>query len=259
MDSTMEDEEEIQLLAMQMVSASVLPMVLKAAMDLHVLDIIAEAGPGACLSPLGIASRLPTQNPDAPGLLDRMLRLLASHPLLTCTVLSHDHRIYGLAPASKLFVEDKDGGSLAPMFHITQDHVFIQSWYHLKESILEGGGLPFYKAHGENVVDYLGKDPKLKEVFGSLLLEYNVPFMKKVLDTYKGFEGLRVLVDVGGGNGQLLSMIISKYPSIKGINFDLPHVIERASPCSGVEHVGGDMFTSIPKGDAIFMKNIIHC
>ncbi|XP_042508448.1 caffeic acid 3-O-methyltransferase-like [Macadamia integrifolia] len=258
MASTMEEEEESQLLAMQMVSASVLPMVLKAALELHVFDIIAEAGPGACLSPTDIASRLPTQNPDAPDLLDRMLRLLVSHSLLTCSVLSHDHRVYALAPASKLFVKDKDGGSLATMFHIFNGHTFVKSWYHLKESILEGGGLPFQKAYGENLTDYLAKDPKLKEVFGSALFEFNVPFMKKVLDTYKGFEGLQVLVDVGGGTGQILSMIISKYPSIKGINFDLPHVIERAPPYSGVEHVGGDMFTSIPKGDAIFMKNIIH-
>ncbi|XP_042509377.1 caffeic acid 3-O-methyltransferase-like [Macadamia integrifolia] len=257
MASTMK-EEESELLAMQMVSASVTPMVLKAAMDLHVFDIIAEAGPGACLSPLEIASRLPTQNPDAPCLLDRMLRLLVSHSLLTCTVISHDHRIYGLAPASKLFIKDKDGGSLAPMFHIVQDQAIIKSWYHLKESILEGGERPFYKAHGESAHDYVLKDPKLKEVLGSLLLEYNIPFMKKFLDTYKGFEGLQVLVDVGGGVGLVLSMIISKYPSIKGINLDLPHVIERAPTYSGVEHVRGDLFASIPKGDAIFMKSIMH-
>ncbi|XP_042509160.1 caffeic acid 3-O-methyltransferase-like [Macadamia integrifolia] len=257
MASTME-EEESELLAMQMVGASVTPMVLKAAMDLHVFDIIAEAGTGACLSPLEIASRLPTQNPDAPRLLDRMLRLLVSHSLLTCTVISHDHRIYGLASASKLLIKDKDGGSLAPMFHIVQDQASIKSWYYLKESILEGGERPFYRAHGESATDYVLKDPKMKEVLGSLQLEYNVPFMKKFLDTYKGFEGLQVLIDVGGGVGQVLSMIISKYPSIKGINLDLPHVIERAPSYSGVEHVGGDLFISIPKGDAILMKNIIH-
>ncbi|XP_043719653.1 caffeic acid 3-O-methyltransferase-like isoform X2 [Telopea speciosissima] len=257
---TMEDakEEESQLLAMQMVSASVLPMVLKAAVELQVFDIIAEAGPDARLSPLDIAFRLPTRNPNAPHLLDRMLRLLVSHSLLTCTVLNHDHRVYGLAPASKLFVKNKDGGSLAPLLLIIQNHALIKSWYHLKDSILEGGELPFCKAHGENAVDYIGKDPKLTEVFRSSMLENNVLFMKKVLDTYKGFEGLRVLVDVGGGTGQILSMIVSKYPSIKGINFDLHHVIERSPPCSGVEHVGGDMFTSIPKGDAIFMKAVVH-
>ncbi|KAJ4950563.1 hypothetical protein NE237_027395 [Protea cynaroides] len=257
------EEEESQLLAMQMTTASVLPMVLKAALELHVFDIIAEAGAGAgtgaCLSTQDLASRLPTQNPDAPRLLDCMLRLLVSHSLLTCTVLSHDHRLYGLAPASKLFLRNKDRASLAPFQHIIQHQAIINSWYHLKESILEGGGLPFYKAHGENAADYIGKNPKVGEDFRIGFSEFNVLFMMKVLKTYKGFEGLQVLVDVGGGNGQILSMIVSKYPTIKGINFDLPHVIERAAPCSGVEHIRGDMFTSsIPKGDAILMKHITH-
>uniref|UniRef100_F6HU95 O-methyltransferase C-terminal domain-containing protein n=1 Tax=Vitis vinifera TaxID=29760 RepID=F6HU95_VITVI len=31
-----------------------------------------------------------------------------------------------------------------------------------------------------------------------------------------------------------------------------------ASSSNGVEHVAGDMFTSVPNGDAIFMKWILH-
>ncbi|KAK9122374.1 hypothetical protein Syun_019991 [Stephania yunnanensis] len=56
-----------------------------------------------------------------------------------------------------------------------------------------------------------------------------------------------------------MSIITSKYPTIKGINFDLLHVIERAPafPVS-VEHLGGDMFKCVPKGEAIFMKWILH-
>ncbi|PON61117.1 O-methyltransferase COMT-type [Trema orientale] len=51
-------------------------------------------------------------------------------------------------------------------------------------------------------------------------------------------------------------MIISMYPSIKGFNFDLATILDK-SPCHpGIEHCSGDMFASIPKGDAIFMKPI---
>ncbi|KAJ8633496.1 hypothetical protein MRB53_026832 [Persea americana] len=78
--------------------------------------------------------------------------------------------------------------------------------------------------------------------------------MKKILETYKGSQGLKVVVDVGGGIAATLNLIISEYPHIKGINYDLPHVIEDAPPYPGMEHVGGDMFASIPSGDAIFMK-----
>ncbi|KAJ0078195.1 hypothetical protein Patl1_36997 [Pistacia atlantica] len=58
---------------------------------------------------------------------------------------------------------------------------------------------------------------------------------------YKGFEGLKVLVDVGGGIGVTLDVITSKYPHIKGINFDLPHVLAEAPTYSGVKHGGGDI------------------
>jgi len=52
--------------------------------------------------------------------------------------------------------------------------------------------------------------------------------IKNILKFYKGFKDLAKLVDVGGGLGVTLNLITSKYPHIKGINFDLPHVIEHA-------------------------------
>lgn len=92
-DTSNKGEEDNYSYAMELASSSVLPMVLMAAVELKVLDIIAKAGPGAQLSPSEIASQLPaaTRNPDAPEMLDRMLRLLASHSILTCSVdLSSD-------------------------------------------------------------------------------------------------------------------------------------------------------------------------
>ncbi|KAJ8762787.1 hypothetical protein K2173_022916 [Erythroxylum novogranatense] len=83
--------------------------------------------------------------------------------------------------------------------------------------------------------------------------------MEKILDSCNGFDGTNVLVDVGGGIGVTLSTIISNYPHIKGINFDFPHVLAQAPAYPGVEHVGGDMFVSVPKADAIFLKEVIRC
>ncbi|MED6175415.1 hypothetical protein PIB30_078135 [Stylosanthes scabra] len=53
-------------------------------------------------------------------------------------------------------------------------------------------------------------------------------------------------------------MIINKYPSIKGINFDLPQVILNAPTYPGIEQIAGDMFESVPKGDAILLKGVLH-
>ena len=64
--------------------------------------------------------------------------------------------------------------------------------------------------------------------------DLNPLVMKKILEKYKGFEGLKLLVDVGGGDGTLLNMIISKYPTIKGVNFDLASVIEKSPSYPGM-------------------------
>ncbi|XP_058105069.1 caffeic acid 3-O-methyltransferase-like [Magnolia sinica] len=255
------DEDEQCLFAMQLASASVLPMALKAALELDVLEIIAEAGPGAHLSPSEIAAHLPTENPEAPVMLDRILRLLASYCILACSVVTLDdgrvERRYGLAPVCNFLVRNREGVSIAPLVLMNQDKVLMESWYHLKEAVLDGG-IPFNKAYGMTAFEYHGTDPRFNKVFNRGMSDHSTLTMKRILDAYKGFEGLKSVVDVGGGVGATLNMIISKYPQIKGINFDLPHVVADAPDYSGVEHVGGDMFVSVPSGEAIFMKWILH-
>ncbi|XP_050241756.1 caffeic acid 3-O-methyltransferase-like isoform X4 [Quercus robur] len=258
-------EDSLSQYAMQLATASVLPMVLKAAIELGVLEILDRAGPGALLSTSQIASQLPTHsNQDKSLLLDCMLKLLASHSILTCSIATPQHdgqvsRLYGLAPVSKYFIKEKDefGGSLAPFLDLFQDKVTMNIWYHLKDAILEGG-IPFSRAYGMEANEYARKDDKFREIFMGSMKDLNPLIMKKILEKYKGFEGLKLLVDVGGGDGTLLNMIISKYPTIKGVNFDLASVIEKLPSYPGIEHIVGDMFVSIPKGDAIFIKWVLH-
>ncbi|MED6140289.1 hypothetical protein PIB30_091741 [Stylosanthes scabra] len=109
-----------------------------------------------------------------------------------------------------------------------------------------------------NVFQYANIDPPFNEVFNEAIVNYSTILMKKILDVYKGFDQINKLVDVGGGLGANLKLITSKYPNIQSVNFDLPHVIENAPLYAGVEHIGGNMFESIPNGDAIFIKNVLH-
>ncbi|KAL4596228.1 hypothetical protein ACB092_12G149300 [Castanea dentata] len=256
------EEEEVGKLAVRLANAAILPMVLKSAMELNLIDIISEAGTGAFLSPSEIAAKLPTKNPDAPVLLDRMLRLLASYSILKCTLRTRGtdgetERLYGVESICKFLVKNPDGGSVAPLFLLHHDKVLMEIWYHLNDVIL-GGGIPFNRAYGMTAFEYSGTDQRYNRVFNLGMSNHTTLIMKKILDVYKGFEGLEVLVDVGGGIGVTLNTITSKYPQIKGINFDLPHVVSDAPSYPGVEHVGGDMFDSVPQGDAIFMKWILH-
>ncbi|KAK0583392.1 hypothetical protein LWI29_036440 [Acer saccharum] len=132
---------------------------------------------------------------------------------------------------------------------------FLDSWSQLKDAVLEGG-IPFNRVHGMHAFEYPGLDPRFNQVFNKAM-NNTTKVIKNILEIYKGFENVKQLVDVGGGLGVTLEAIAAKYPNIKGINFDLPHVIQHAPHYPGVEHVGGDMFESVPKGDAIFMKWIL--
>ncbi|PPR97736.1 hypothetical protein GOBAR_AA22942 [Gossypium barbadense] len=187
-----EHDEESFSYAAQIVNSYVLPMSMNAAIQLDVFEIMAKAGPDAKLSPNEIVAQLPTKNPEAPSMLDRLLRGAWNARI----------RI------------PREGPEVQPCFQHRNDE-------------------PHH--------------------FGKLV-------MNNILDAYKGFvQHLnQVIVDIGGGLGVSLRFITSKYPSIKGINFDLPHVIQHAPPIPGVEHVAGDMFQNVPKGDAIFMKFILH-
>ncbi|PIA38196.1 hypothetical protein AQUCO_02800098v1 [Aquilegia coerulea] len=258
---TNHEDEDHFLFAMQLAEVSVLPMVMQVAAELGLFDIIAKAGSGAQMSPKIIASHLPTQNANAVSMLDRILRLLTSYKVLTSSVITNDdgliERLYGLAPVCKYFVQNEDGVSLLPLMLLVQDKVFMDSWGHLKDAVLEGG-IAFNKAHGMHAFEYPGLNPRFNQVFNKAMFNHTTIVMKKILETYNGFENFSEVVDVGGGVGTTISLITAKYPSIKGINFDLPHVIEHAPSYPGVEHVGGNMFESVPRAEAIFMKWILH-
>ncbi|CAA7049070.1 unnamed protein product [Microthlaspi erraticum] len=225
-----EVDDEARLLARRLSNAAAFPMVLKAALELGVIDTIVTAGDGVWLSSFEIALRLPTKpsNPEAPELLDRMLRLLASYSILKCRAVVIEEkgqtkigRLYAAEPVCKFLLNSSDGsGSFASMIMMNLSDVNIKTCRAMSES--------------------------------------STMVMEKVLEAYDGFKDVKTLVDVGGGLGNTLRLITSKYPQTMGINFDLPPVVARAPLYSGVTHAAGDMFIKISNGDAIFMKWILH-
>ncbi|KAL8093544.1 caffeic acid 3-O-methyltransferase-like [Apium graveolens] len=267
-----EDDEANEFLSvMHPNTGTILGMVMKAAIELDLFEIMAKAAAANGTSPFGddakklssddIVAHLPTQNPDAPAMLDRILSFLAARSILNQTIITGEDGkekcLYGLESICKSYISDEDGVSLAPLLLMVHDKVIIDSWYHLKDAVLEGG-IAFDKAHGMQGFKYLAKDNRFNDVFNQAMYHHSSIVMKKILQVYTGFQELTEIVDIGGGTGATLAKIISKYPQIRGINFDLPHVIQNAAPLTGVEHVGGNMFESVPKGRVIFMKWILH-
>ncbi|XP_071690459.1 caffeic acid 3-O-methyltransferase-like [Rutidosis leptorrhynchoides] len=256
----MGSHEDVFTYAIQLSSSISMTMMLHSAIKLKVLDAIGNAGPDAKLSAHEIASHLSISNPDAPEKIDRMLRLLSSHSIVTCTQKDHQPmpiRVYGLTPVAKYFIPNEDGASLGPPTSLLHDKVLVDSWFAFKDSVIEGG-IPFNKVHGAHMYEYASSDSRFKDVFNIAMDNHTTIAMSGILDCYHGFNNLKSVVDVGGGLGININMIVSKYPTIKGINFDLPQVIGNAPHYPGVQHVGGDMFKEVPQGDAIFMKWILH-
>ena len=82
-----------------------------------------------------IAAHLRCKNPEAANMLDRILRVLASHSVLNCSVVEDDNpklgsfkRLYSLAPLAKHFACNDDGVSLGPFIALAQHKVYLDSW-----------------------------------------------------------------------------------------------------------------------------------
>lgn len=80
------------------------------------------------------------------------------------------------------------------------------------------------------------------------------------------FSGIRLLADLGGSSGNLLTTILSRNPEMQGILFDLPYTagsarrrIERQGLTDRCRVISGSFFESIPPGaDAYILSHVLH-
>jgi hypothetical protein len=73
------------------------------------------------------------------------------------------------------------------------------------------------------------------------------------------WRGDETVVDVGGGNGALLSALIKRQPGLTGIVFDLPETDrDETSLGDRITFVAGDFFESVPPGDVYVLSAILH-
>ena len=120
------------------------------------------------------------------------------------------------------------------------------------------------KVTGMPVFEYFAGQPEFSELFNNAMTAFSAVVIPAVLEAYD-FSGIDVLVDVAGGHGQVLTSVLQQYPGMRGVLFDLDHVIAGAAPLLKASGVGdrvrsesGDFFKAVPKGDAYIMKHIIH-
>nr|BDC79579.1 5-O-methylthujaplicatin/4-O-demethylyatein/ pluviatolide O-methyltransferase [Thujopsis dolabrata var. hondae] len=242
------------------------PMALRAAVLLNIPDIIAEASGSLTLEEIAAQISASTESPPCIEYLFRLMRFLAAQEVFTEIPHQEDFKQcrYGLTGISKLLVKEdlSCGGSMqncVPLLLGSINRIALPGWLHLHESVLEGS-CAFGKAfHGMSVWDYTKNIPEANNIFNEALSCHTRVVMSSVVKIYEeGFNNITSLVDVGGGVGSALSIIVENYKHIRGINFDLPHVVSAAPPIAGVEHVSGDMFEHIPPANAVFLKCVLH-
>ncbi len=148
------------------------------------------------------------------------------------------------------------------MVELGQEH-FV-AWSNLLHGI-ETGEVAFEAHYKENCWEYYAKNPEHAQNFNNSMTGFTALVNQALLAAYD-FSGINTLVDVAGSLGAMLAAVLPRYPQMRGVLFDLPHVIAGAGPlleAAGVrercEIAGGDFFQAVPAGgDAYFLKFIIH-
>ena len=206
-------------------------LAIKCMVLLGIPDIIAHEGPRATISLHEIAARLPTDSPHA-SCLFRIMRFLVAKGVFRASVVKKStengacETRYGLTPASKWLVKEREL-SMVPMLLMQNDERTVAPWHRFNECVAHGG-IAFERANGAEIWSYASDHPDFNHLFNDAMACNARIVMKAVLSKYQGFNSLNSLVDVGDGTGTVVAEIVRAYPSIRGINYDLPHVVATA-------------------------------
>jgi O-methyltransferase domain/Dimerisation domain len=137
-------------------------------------------------------------------------------------------------------------------------------WDDLLETV-RTGETAFDRLYGQPFFDYLGEHAEQARMFDAGMASFSGRAVRAMLDAYD-MSGVGTLADIGGGLGTNLTSALGRYPAMRGLLFDRPHVVERARPRLEAASVagrckveGGDFFETAPRGaDAYLLSHIIH-
>ncbi|XP_065869809.1 acetylserotonin O-methyltransferase-like [Euphorbia lathyris] len=189
-----------------------------------------------------------------PSFLYRIMRFLIHQNIFKQTTLGYEHTPLSL----KLLGPGEN--TFKAFVLLESSPVMIAPWHYLSSRVLVNGTPPFKAAHGgDDLWKYTEGNPGHSKMFDEAMASNARVTVRSVIEKCgEVFDGVGSLVDVGGGNGTYVSMLVEAFPWIHGINFDLPHVVSVAKEFHGVSHVGGDMFQSVPNADAASLLWVLH-
>ncbi len=188
----------------------------------------------------------------------RLLRGLASMGVFA----EGTEKKFSLTPLAECLRSDVPGSQRSLAIMSGEEH--YKAWGELLYSV-QTGKIAFDKLYGMPVFDFLSQNEEQAKNFDAAMVGVHGRETAAMTDAYD-FSSFGVLADIGGGNGSLLTTVLKKHASLRGLLYDLPGVTERAKTSlqtAGVldrcRVIGGSFFESVPAGaDAYLMRHIIH-
>ena len=107
---------------------------------------------------------------------------------------------------------------------------------------------------------YFAQHPEANAIFNATMVAKAHAQIAGVLAAYD-FSGFKLIGDIGGGRGHLLSAVLERVPTAKGVLFDLPHVVgdEAGAASPRLTRQAGDFFKDdLPVCDAYLVMEVIH-
>ncbi|MGQ0540343.1 MAG: methyltransferase [Blastocatellia bacterium] len=188
----------------------------------------------------------------------RVMRSLASVGIFT----EVGERTFANTPLSETMRSDVPGSMRGTLRFMARPWHY-QVWGNMLEAVVTGE-TAWNRTYDEKLFEWFGEHSEEGEIFNQAMTEISAMAAPVVVAAYD-FTGIDTLADIAGGHGLLLSQILRANPAMKGILFDMDHVIAGAGEmleikgvADRVQAVSGDFFVEVPAADAYIMKHIIH-
>lgn len=239
------DENPSPPILFQMATAYWVSQAIYVAAKLGIADLLTD-GPQSC----AVLASATGSNPPS---LFRLLRALSSVGVFS--QVQNDR--FALSRLAETLRSDVPGSLRATVITIGEIH--YQACGELLHSV-RCGSTAFDHLFGTSLFEYLQKNAEASDAFNQGMTNLSSLLAHAVLLAYD-FSGITSIVDVGGGEGQLLMRILELCPEMSGIVFDLPGGLsDRArSDAARPSFVAGNFFDSVPQGaDAYLLSGVLH-
>src|SRR3989442_9656723 len=126
------------------------------------------------------------------------------------------------------------------------------------------GETAFNHLYGKGHFEWMAENADASSTFNKAMAQ-SLRRLENPVESYD-YSGKRLIVDVGGGRGDLITSVMQANPTLRGILFDLPQGIGEAQSLFKTKGVAdrcqiitGSAFDSIPAGgDVYILSRVLH-